>query len=181
MPDATANYGLRIPKQDGTDLIVPDDVRVPITSIDGLLKTTNDNNTNINNALTALAARVTALEADAATIVSGASALAIGTGWSLTTVTIEKRGHKAFIFFNLKRTGATVGTDSLGNLPNQNLGVVTAGNRPSQQVAWSPQDILIPCFGYIDTAGNIIMTLTAPNVDLTINTDVRGSAMYWLP
>lgn len=43
MPDTTPNYGWRIPKSDGTDYIVPDDVRLPITSIDAALKTTDNN------------------------------------------------------------------------------------------------------------------------------------------
>lgn len=38
MPDTTPNYGWRIPRADGTDLIVPDDVRVPIGSIDSQMK-----------------------------------------------------------------------------------------------------------------------------------------------
>lgn len=34
MPDTTVNRGYRIPKSDGTDVIQPDDIRVPVTSID---------------------------------------------------------------------------------------------------------------------------------------------------
>lgn len=42
MPGTTVNYGFRIPLLDGSDYQAPDDIRVPITSIDTALKTTND-------------------------------------------------------------------------------------------------------------------------------------------
>lgn len=38
MPDGTPNYGWRIPKSDGTDYIIPDDIRLPVGSIDTQMK-----------------------------------------------------------------------------------------------------------------------------------------------
>jgi hypothetical protein len=75
MPDATPNYGWRTPKSDGTDYIIPDDVRIPINSIDTQMKTeenarvantanttTNTNNIAANTAAIAAAnAQITAL------------------------------------------------------------------------------------------------------------------------
>lgn len=49
MPDTTPNYGWRIPKADGTDLIVPDDVRVPVTSIDTQMKAEENARINADN------------------------------------------------------------------------------------------------------------------------------------
>jgi hypothetical protein len=47
MPGVTPFYGWRIPNADGTDFIIPDDVRLPVTSIDSALK--NEENLRTNN------------------------------------------------------------------------------------------------------------------------------------
>lgn len=172
MPDTTANYGWRIPKADGTDLIVPDDVRSPITSIDAALK-------NSDNSAASLAARVTALETNAPVTLSGAAAIVVATGYTLSSATVEKRTHVVYCTWVIRRTGATIASDSLGNLPNSIIGTVVAGYRPVQSTAFSPTDTLIPVFGYVSATGDIVVTLTAPNVDLATNTDIRASVMYF--
>lgn len=53
MPDTTFNYGFRIPSLDGHDYQVPDDVRVPVTSIDARIKILSDALVTANAAITA--------------------------------------------------------------------------------------------------------------------------------
>lgn len=39
MPNTTVNYGFRIPLENGDDYIIPDDIRLPVTDIDTIIKT----------------------------------------------------------------------------------------------------------------------------------------------
>lgn len=45
MPETTVNYGWRIPFTDGSDLIVPEDVRAPIIAIDAKMKSSRVSDT----------------------------------------------------------------------------------------------------------------------------------------
>lgn len=52
MPQNTVNYGFRIPLADGSDNIVPDDLRLPITAIDTAIKARADAITATNAVVT---------------------------------------------------------------------------------------------------------------------------------
>lgn len=61
MPQNTVNYGFRIPLADGSDNIVPDDLRLPITAIDTAIKARADAIAAANVTIAAHTASINAL------------------------------------------------------------------------------------------------------------------------
>src|SRR5437764_14175068 len=124
MPDVTPNYGWRIPKSDGSDFIIPDDVRLPIGSIDASLKAEE-------NSRVALAARVAALEANAPTVLTGAALVTVAAGFTLSAAYGEKRGKEVQIYYRFVKTAPVIAAAGDGNIGNVVMGTIVAGWRPS--------------------------------------------------
>lgn len=119
MPDTTPNYGWRIPKADGTDYIIPDDVRLPVGSIDTQMKVEENArlaNTNILNGL--------GLWVDATGIVvcidTGAANIAIA-GSSISVARYMKIGKT--VFYQGYGSSGTASAVCCIALPNAQAGV----------------------------------------------------------
>lgn len=176
MPDTTVNYGFRIPKSDGTDLIVPDDVRVPVTSIDSTIKSKDD-------ALTALTARVAALENNAPVNVSGSSAFTVASGWTLSAAVITKRGKWCEAAIRVVRSGANIAAVADGNLGNPLVGTIAAGYRPytSYSVSGATSESGYLCAYALYSDGNVTLTATVPNNPIATNDMLSFWAVYSIP
>jgi hypothetical protein len=157
MPDATPNYGWRTPKSDGTDYIIPDDVRIPINSIDTQMKTeenarianTNNTTTNTNN----IAANTAAIAAANAQIALLNKMKVLG-----GTNTTSAGGHLVFAHGQ-----ASTPTDVIVDLwkPTGGPGIT------HQVVGIDATNVTVQCW---DTAGAAI-----------VSTSLRWSALIKLP
>jgi hypothetical protein len=168
MPDLTPNYAFRIPKSDGTDFIVPDDVRVPVTSIDSTIKSSNNRMDKF----------------DTATVdgtLSGAAALVIAANWTLTVCTVVRRGKFVQFAAQVVRINSAIAGTADGNIGNLTIGTVVAGYRPAYEVGISSRATGPIWGGYVNQAGVFGICALVPNYTLPINGTLTASACYMIP
>jgi hypothetical protein len=185
MPDTTPNYGLRIPKADGTDLIVPDDIRVPVTSIDSLLKTNvSDKDASLQSQLDALKARVDFFDTTDPVIVSSAGSIFTAlAGWSIDAEIGYKFGRFAVISFTTKRTGAAIPGQSEGNISNIGFATFKPGWAPLNRTGFVGGGVSGYMWaGYADPASganNIAVGALPPNVGISTDDQLLATA-FWV-
>jgi hypothetical protein len=176
MPDVTPNYGWRIPKTDGSDFIIPDDVRLPIGSIDAALKAEE-------NSRLALAARVAALEANTATILTGTNLITASAGFTLNAAYAEKRGKEVQIYYRFIKAAPVIAGGADGNIANVTMGVIVAGWRPSSP--WWNGGSTAESGGlngtYVSQDGTIGLGSTVPNVPISVGDTISGYTTYFIP
>jgi hypothetical protein len=187
MPDVTPNYGLRIPKADGTDLIIPDDIRIPVTSIDTILKTNSNGITSGDAALQAqidaLKTRLDAFDTTDPTLsTTPGTAITVSAGWTLSGETAYKFGKFAVLSFTFTRTGGTIAGQAEGNITNIGMGILKAGWAPIQRTGFMGGGVSgFMWAGYADpaTSGSVLAVgAFPPNVGMTNGDTLVGTAMW---
>ena len=123
MPDTTPNYAFRIPKLDGSDYQVPDDIRVPVTQIDTKLKDVynklNGSVDQLDNSLWTISPLGT-----------GSTKWDDGSGYKITQVLFKRQLDICGARFTVVRTGATI---KAGNIANDDLCKAPVAHKPSNQ------------------------------------------------
>lgn len=184
MPDTTPNYGLRIPKADGTDLIVPDDVRVPITSLDGLLKTRETQGTSLQAQVDALDLRLDVFDTnDAAVGATIGTTFTAAAGWTTAGENYYKVGRLAFVtYIFTKITAALPAAPADGNITNVSIGTFKAGWAPIARIAVIPNGSNgILWAGYADPASGanlLAIGAMSPNLILGIGDQIACSGVW---
>lgn len=182
MPDTTPNYGFRIPKADGSDLIVPDDIRLPVTSIDTQMKANVDVSTNLQAQINALKARVDLFDTTDPVQVSGVgSTMTASTGWSITSEVAYKFGRFAVITFQCIRTGANLASTADGNITNVGIATMKAGWPPLNRTGFTGGGVGgVGWWGYVDpgVGGILAIGATVPNNVIATNDGLYATMMY---
>ena len=158
MPDTTPNYAFRIPKADGTDLIVPDDVRVPIASIDSTIRDI-DNRVDVFDQIMP--------------ITVGTGIFTISTGWQLDSQFGWKWGRFVQITLTFTKITSTIVFPADGNIANVEIGRLSANWCPISRTGLLINGAAGPIWaGYVDPlSSNGVVGIGAgpPNYTLPIN------------
>ena len=151
MPDTTPNYGLRIPRLDGSDYQTPDDLRVPITQIDTNLKRIDD--------------KIGALDANGwiiGTLGSATTQFKVAANFGMNQAVYKRQLDIVFCRFNIWRSGGTLGA---GNIANQLMLTVPAALKPTYANGIiSPGSSGGGANAYISTTGEIYLTWIAQDM-----------------
>lgn len=179
MPDVTPNYGWRIPKTDGSDFIIPDDVRLPIGSIDAALKAEENNRVAGSTALDLRLDKFDDVATDGA--ITGAAAVVIAANWTLNFASLTRRGKFVQFSSQIQRTVTALAGTADGNIGNITIGTVAVGYRPLLEVGISPRATGPLWGGYVNQAGVFAICSLVPNYTLPVNGQITCSAFWMIP
>jgi hypothetical protein len=104
---------------------------------------------------------------------SGTSGIAsAATGWTLVSQQWTKKKGMMHLNIEVDRTGASINSGSLGNIPNQVVATVAGGSRPVQEVPMTSGQTGRMVVGTCDTAGNIRINATTPSQDIATGENI---------
>lgn len=161
--DNTVNYAFPMVSADGTDPIVPDNLRAPLTAIDLQFKSFYD---MFNK------------DSGVVTTNTGNSVIVMNTSdFTLNQVTVQKVFRTVMVHLDITNKKLIPGVSS-GNIVNLNVGTFqnrwqAAFTSPMASTYAGPQ-----ISGSTNSAGGTIINTTPPGVDIAAGTQLTFAGMY---